>query len=216
MSELKKVGTAQNVKTYRRHGARGDLFGVSFAELGRLKKKIKVDHGLAVELWKSGNVDARTLATMIADPAKITAAQADSWVTEVDYYLIGDVFAGLMAKTGHAAARIGKWTKSKKEFVRQCGYNTLASALKEGVEISDVDCKSYLKAIEEEIHGSANRARYAMNNAVIAIGVFRPALSEAAIATARKIGRVEVDHGETSCTTPDAAAYIEKSLSRKK
>ena len=43
MAELKKTGTAQNIKIYKRHGAVGNMFGVSFANLGKLKKKIKVD-----------------------------------------------------------------------------------------------------------------------------------------------------------------------------
>jgi len=33
---------------------------------------------------------------------------------------------------------------------------------------------------------------------------------------AAAIGKVEVDHGETSCKTPDAVPYIEKALARKK
>ncbi len=33
--------------------------------------------------------------------------------------------------------------------------------------------------------------------------------------TAQRIGKVDVDHGETSCKTPDAAPYIEKMWARK-
>ena len=36
------------------------------------------------------------------------------------------------------------------------------------------------------------------------------AMEKKAIAAAKRIGRVEVDHGETGCKTPDAAAYIKK------
>jgi hypothetical protein len=61
-----------------------------------------------------------------------------------------------------------------------------------------------------------NRARYAVNTVVIAIGVYRPSLTRAALAAAKRIGKVEVDHGETSCMTPDAVPYIEKALQRKK
>lgn len=216
MAVLKKAGTAQNIKIYRRHGAKGDLFGVSFTELNKLKKKIKVDHELAVQLWESGNVDARTLATMIADPNQLTPAVADRWVKDIDYYLLGDLFAGLVAKTKHAETRIAKWTKVKSEFVRQTGYAALASALKDNIEISNDTCLKYLRTIEKEIHGSANRARHSMNGAVSAIGIFRPELANDAIAAAERIGKVEVDHGETSCKTPDAADYIKKALARKK
>jgi len=53
-----------------------------------------------------------------------------------------------------------------------------------------------------------------MNNALIGIGVFKPALCKKAVAAAR-IGKVEVDHGETNCKTPDAIPYIGKASKRK-
>jgi 3-methyladenine DNA glycosylase AlkD len=216
MSHLKKTGTAQNVKVYRNHGAKGELYGVSFAELGKLKKQIKVDHALALSLWETGNVDARTMATMIADPSKVTAAVLDRWVNAVDYYGLAGMVSSMAACTPLARSRATKWMKSKKEYVRQCGYSTLASALKEGVEIDDSECAAILATIEKEIHGSPNRARYAMNNALIAIGVYRPSLREAAISTAHRIGKVEVDHGKASCETPDAVGYIRKVMAHKK
>ena len=51
MKQLKAMGTAQNRKVYARHGFDGDVFGVSYANLGALKRKIKVDQKLADALW---------------------------------------------------------------------------------------------------------------------------------------------------------------------
>ena len=53
LDTLKSLGTEQNRKIYRRHGAGEDVYGVSFAHLKDLKKKIKTDHDLAVALWES-------------------------------------------------------------------------------------------------------------------------------------------------------------------
>jgi hypothetical protein len=53
-----------------------------------------------------------------------------------------------------------------------------------------------------------------MNNALIAIGMRNDALRERALAAARAIGKVVVDHGETGCVTPDAASYIKKAADR--
>ncbi len=52
LQELKALGTEQNRKVYRRHGVGENLHGVSFANLGKLKKKIKIDHELAERLWE--------------------------------------------------------------------------------------------------------------------------------------------------------------------
>ena len=70
MAAFEAAGTEQERKVYRRYGAKDPLFGASFADLGRLQKRIKRDQGLAEELWQSGNADARYLATMIADPGR--------------------------------------------------------------------------------------------------------------------------------------------------
>jgi hypothetical protein len=64
--------------------------------------------------------------------------------------------------------------------------------------------------VESKIHTSKNWVKYAMNNALINIGVRNSVLEKKAIAAAKRIGVVEVDHGETGCKTPDAAAYIKK------
>ena len=70
-------------------------------------------------------------------------------------------------------------------------------------------------AIEAGIHAAPNRTRYAMNNALIAIGGAMPALRERALKVARAIGPVEVDHGNTGCRTPDATVMIDKMASHR-
>ena len=47
-----------------------------------------------------------------------------------------------------------------------------------------------------------------MNQALSFIGCRNPSLRKAATAAAKRIGTVEIDHGDTDCHTPDAAAYM--------
>jgi hypothetical protein len=109
------------------------------------------------------------------------------------------------------------WMKSPDEFTREMGYGILGARLKNDPDsISDADAEKALLTIEKEIHRSPNWARYAMNSALISIGIFKPALREKAIEAAKRIGKVEVDHGETYCKTPDAVPAIEKASKRKR
>jgi hypothetical protein len=55
-----------------------------------------------------------------------------------------------------------------------------------------------------------------MNNALIAIGTRNAKVEKKALEAAKMIGKVEVDHGETGCKTPDAAEYIKKARVWKK
>jgi len=216
MAALKSYGTAQNRKIYSRHGVGKDMFGVSFADLNRLKKQIKRDHGLAVQLWDSGNHDARILATMVADPSAATAKLLDAWKNDLNNYVITDAFSGFAAKTPSARARMEKWTKSPREWIGRAGWLVLAHLARHADGLPDECLLTHLPVIEQRIHGAKNRSRDAMNSALIAIGIRNGRLEKKAIAVARRIGKVEVDHGDTSCKTPDAEAYILKAKARRK
>lgn len=215
MRQLEELGTAQNRKVYQRHGSGQNLFGVSFANLEKLRKKIGHDDDLAQSLWESENADAMILSLMIRDPARLKPSVADALIRDQNYYVLVDYIAKLVARSPIAVSRIEKWIKSRKEFVRQCGYSTISSLLAaDPVRVSDADAARYLERIENEIHHSANRARHAMNMTLASIGIFKPGLRETAIAAAERIGVVEVDHGETGCRTPDAAGYIRNAIAQ--
>lgn len=215
MNDLKEMGTAQNVKVYKRHGAGDILYGVSFANLRKLARKIKTDHELALKLWDTGNFDARNLATMIVDVEIFSQDEAESWLSDINAYLLADLVAEIISKTSYGLDLMLDWMTSDKEYRKQCGYSILCSVLKNGTKISDAQCKKFLKVIEKEIHQSPNRAKHSMNMSLIAIGIYKPDLTELAIDYAKKIGKVVVDHGETSCTTPDAIPYIKKAVTRR-
>ncbi|MCA9153185.1 MAG: DNA alkylation repair protein [Planctomycetales bacterium] len=213
MHELETLGTAQNVKIYKRHGAGDNLFGVSFANLNKLKKRLRTDHSLACELWETANTDAQTLALMIADAVQLSSTQAESWLKEISYPPLADMLAEVVARSKHADAKQRKWMKAKRELTRLCGYSVLSHRLRhDAMQVSDEQCLETLEVVERELAASPNRARHAMNAAIIGIGVFKPHLAEQAIEAARRIGPVQVDHGETSCQTPDAESYIRKAL----
>ncbi|MFQ5710121.1 MAG: DNA alkylation repair protein [bacterium] len=215
LKQLQEFGTVQNRKVYRRHGVGEDLYGVSYANLGKLKKRIKTDHELAIKLWQTGNHDASILATMIADPAKATDEHLESWVQDLSNYVITDAFASYAAKTGLAQKKMEQWTRSSDEWVGRAGWLVLAHLAMHSEELSDRYFEPYLEIIEKDIHASRNRVKDAMNSALAALGIYRESLSEKALSAARKIGKVEVDHGETGCKTPDAESYIQKALERK-
>lgn len=215
LDELKSLGSEQTCKTYKRHGVKGDMFGVSYANLGKIKKKIKVDHKLAEQLWATGNHDARILATMIADPKQVNDKMLEAWAKDLDVYALTDAFAKLVSATALARKKMEKWTKSKHEWIGATGWQLASLIAMNDRELADDYFESYLSLIESNIHNSKNRVRHSMNGALIAIGLRSPGLEKKALAAAKKIGAVTVDHGETGCKTPDVAEYIQKAKHRR-
>jgi 3-methyladenine DNA glycosylase AlkD len=209
MKELEKSGSAQTRKTYLRHGAKEPLFGASFATLKALVKKIGVDQELALALWETGNFDARNLAMKIADPARMTSADLDRWAAETTTRMCCGYVAMLAAEGPHGAAKAREWLAPGSPR-RGLGW-VLAGHLASLDEATpDAPFLARLADIEKTIHSAPNAEREAMNMAVIQIGCRNAALRRAATAAAKRIGKLEVDHGDTACKTPDAAEYIDK------
>ena len=99
---------------------------------------------------------------------------------------------------------------SDDEHLCAAGWNTAARIVDAGGPLKDAEVDRLLTKIEREIHRSKNRVRHSMNGALITIGLRDKAFEKKAIAAAGRIGKVAVDHGDTDCKTPDAAAYIRK------
>lgn len=210
LQELESLGKDSARKTYRRHGVVEASYGVSYSDMGKLKKRIKTDHALALKLWASGNHDARILALMIADPQQADAATLEAWVHELTNYVISDALGVYVSQTPLAREKAEAWIQSDAEWIAATGWNVLADLAAKDQSLPDSYFAPYLAIIERDLHGSKNRVRHSMNNAVIAIGLRGEALEAQAVASAERIGKVIVDHGETNCKTPAAIPYIAK------
>ena len=210
MHALEKAGSAQTRKTYARHGAKGPMFGVSFATLSALQKRIRVDHGLALELWDTGNLDARNLAMKIAEPAVMKSSDLDRWARENEFAMCALYIGSLAAESPLGAAKVREWLAATDGKLRAAGWTLVGILANRDEATPDETFAERLQQIEKSIHSAPNAEKYAMNGALIAIGGRSAALRKAACAAARRIGKVDVDHGDTSCQTPDAVPCIDK------
>jgi 3-methyladenine DNA glycosylase AlkD len=206
MHALEKAGTAQARKTYLRHGAQEPMFGVSFATLKTLVKRIGVDQELALALWATKNHDARMLAVKIADPAQIRPADLDRWASVFSARMCGDYVSMLTAEGPHAAVKAREWLASDDEALRAAGWSLVGFMASLDELTPDDWFAKHLATIEKTIHSAPNAVRAVMNTTMIQIGGRSAALRKAATAAARRVGVVEVDHGDTECETRHAAA----------
>ncbi len=216
LAALQQAGTAQNRKIYTNHGAVLPQFGVSFAELKKLNKSIGTDQDLAEGLWQSGNHDARILACMVADAAAMTSRQFDAWARDLGDYIICDALAKVVSGSPLAGRKAAIWRERKSEFVAALGWNvTGLLAFDPDSDLTEEQAGQLIDQITREIHNRPNRTRHSMNQALICLGVRSPRLHRKAVAAAKIIGKVHVDHGATSCQTPEAISYMEKTLAHR-
>jgi 3-methyladenine DNA glycosylase AlkD len=216
LERLEAAGTEQARKTYRRHGARDPLFGVSFAVLDALAREAKRDQALADALWATGNFDCRLLACKVADPAVMTDAALDAWIADIDAYSLVDVFVtGIAARVPGVRERADRWAAAPRDWTAQAGWDLYGRLALDDPSIDDADFLGVLERIEAQVAAAGNRTRHAMAMSLIAIGSRSERLRVAAEAASRRIGKVVVDHGDTGCRTPEAVPYLAKVWDRK-
>lgn len=215
MAGLGAAGTAQNRKVYARHGAAEPMFGVSYAELGKIAKSIKTDHPLAQQLWDTGNHDARVLALRVADAGLFDHALARRWLADVDNYILAEGLGGLCAQTPHARALSDAWRELPGEWEASTGWFIVTCTAEDPAIWSVGELRGLLEQIEAEVGGRPNRVRHEMNGAMIVMALRDAGLRRLVLAAAERIGPVHVDHGRTGCKTPDVAPYVERTLAHR-
>jgi len=215
MAELKKKGTEKTRKIYARHGMTTDnMFGVSVADLKVIAKTIKGQQALACELYETGNMDAMYLAGMVADGSQMTPKQLNEWAEgAANLQMVAEyTVPWVTVENPHGRDLAMQWIKSKKEHVASSGWCTYSGLVgtkpDDALDLAEIE--SLLGTIVKGIKSAQNRVRHTMNGFVIAVGSYVKPLSKQAKATARQIGVVSVDVGDTACNMPLATAYIEK------
>lgn len=213
LKALKSKGTEKNRTIFARHGASGNMYGVSVADMKVIAKTIKGEQELACELFDSGNYDAMYLAGLVADGAQMTKKQLESWVRQATWQMISEYSVPWVAsESPHGRALAMKWIAAKKEHVAAAGWNTYAALVTTlpDDELDLDELEQLLAQIEEGIDAAQNRVRYCMNGFVIAVAAYVKPLTKKAKATAKRLGKVEVEMGGTACKVPYAPDYIAK------
>ena len=217
MKELEKKGSESIKKIFLNHGAKEPVFGVKIGDLKVIQKKVKRDHELAMDLFATGNYDARYLAGLIADESKMSKKDIQQWAEGSNCSGISQYTVAWVAAESNYGWELGmKWIDSPKETIASSGWNTLSGviAMKPDNELDIALIKKLLQRIVKEIHSAPNYVRYTMNGFVIGVGGYIKELTKEAIEASKKIGDVYVDMGDTACKVPSAPDYIKKMEAR--
>lgn len=213
MQELQAYGSEPIKKILLKHGVQEPFYGVKVEDLKKIQKKIKKDYELAKELYMTGNADAMYLAGLIADDDKMTKQELDEWVKRATSANICEYTVPWVTGGSKYGMEMGmKWIDAPEEHIATAGWATLSGLLcvKPDEQLDLTTLQQLLTRIENQIATSPNRVRYQMNNYIICLGAYVTSLTDAALATAAKIGKVTVHMNGTACKVPDAAEYIAK------
>lgn len=214
MAALEAKGSEAVKTLLKKHGAREPFFGVKIGDLKPLAKRLKGEQALALELYATGNGDAQYLAGLIADGAKMTRRELQSWADTAGWDMIaGTTVPWVASEHPEGFALALKWIEAKDGQVVRAGWQTLGAlvTIRPDEELRVKEFAALLDRVMRTLRTASEDTRLAMNYFVIACGTYSPALATKAIATARAMGKVVADMGDTACKIPDAESYIMKS-----
>jgi 3-methyladenine DNA glycosylase AlkD len=216
LDELKNKSTPKDLANLQRFAiAAHKPFGVSMSNMKVIAKQLGKSHELALALWDTQRYEARMLATLVDEPARVTPAQMDRWCRDFDNWAICDTACFcLFDRTPHAWKMVDKWWNRKPEFEKRTPFALLWSLSVHDKLATDDQFLHGLTLIEKSATDERNFVKKAVNMALRAIGKRNAKLRAAAIAvserlaassdpTARWIGKdalreLKSDHSETS------------------
>lgn len=168
------------------------VYGVAKPKMDVLAKRIGRSHELALALWDTGVHDARILAGMIDEPAKVSAAQMNRWVRDFDNWDVCDgTCCHLFVFAAPAWDRAIEWTKRSAEFEKRAGFALIAYLAYRDKQAPDTQYEKMLPVLLREAHDDRNFVRKAVNWALRNIGKRNLALNRAAIRSAEKMKKLD-------------------------
>jgi len=162
--------------------------GLSMPMLRQLGKQIGRNHELAIALAASGIPDAQILASLVADPARLTVGEMNTWVASIGAWDTCDqACLNAFARSPLAWGRVPVWAARQPEFERRAGFSLLASLAVHDKRADDARFIEALPLIEQQAGDKRNFVKKAVNWALRQIGKRNEALRAQAIACAERV-----------------------------
>jgi len=193
LDRLKSLGSPKAVEGMARFGIHVPVaWGVSAPNVRRLAKEIGKDHKLASQLWRTGVHDARILAALIDDPARITPSQMERWAGDFDSWAVCDAACGcLFDKTPYAWDKAAEWTGREREYVKRAGFVLMATLAVHDKKAPDQRFEEFLPLISKHATDERNFVKKGVNWALRQIGKRNRRLNALAIQAAERIRRID-------------------------
>ena len=189
LTQLKAKARPDQLQGMARYGMKTEnRLGIQMPELRKLAKETGKNHDLATQLWQTGMAEARILASMIAEPEKLTAQQMDSMAADIDSWDIGDqTCMNLFEKTPLAWQKIQEWSQREEEFVKRTAFGLIACLAWHSKTATDQQFTDTFPAIAHGAQDQRKSVQKAVSWALRNTGKRSPNLNKKAIQLAQKI-----------------------------
>lgn len=213
LAQLEALGDERMRTQNRRHGVGGEQFGVRLGNIRTLAKQIKANHALALELWATGNHDARLLAILLLKPQQLSADALDGMVRAADSAPLADWLNAYVVTNHQQKEQLRQtWMADPDPWAARAGWNLTSKRI--GKNASDLDLVALLDRIEAEMPNAAPPVQWTMNFCLANIGIHVPSLRQRAIMIGETLGIYRDYPVPKGCTSPFAPIWIAEIVRR--
>jgi len=193
LDKLQSKAQPEQLKGMAKYGMTVEQrLGVSVPDMRKLAKEIGRDHKLALDLWRTGIAEAKIVASMVVDPAKLTEEQMEDWVKGINSWDVCDqVCMNLFEKNHLAWKKIVDWSEREEEFVKRTAFSLIACLAWHDKKANDEKFIELLPLIIREATDERNFVKKAVNWALRNIGKRNLNLNRAAINAAKEIQQLD-------------------------
>jgi 3-methyladenine DNA glycosylase AlkD len=213
LSELEAFGSERMREFNIKRGGGPNQFGLKMGDVRVVAKKIKADHALALELWDTGNTDARFLATLIINPKKLSPEDLTRMVKSERYTHIADWLYSYVIKDYPDTEPLRKeWLESDDTMCARAGWSLTSGSVSRNPGV--LDLPALLDRIEAEMPAAPPEVQWTMNSTLANIGIRFPEYRQRAIAIGEKLGIYRDYPVSKGCTSPFAPIWINEIVRR--
>ena len=214
LKELEALGSEKVRRQNAKQGAHENQFGAKLGDIRKVAKKVKKSNPLALELWETGNIDARMLAILLMEPEKLSKVDLLELAGSIRFTRVSDWFDSYVLKRHPNKDEFREdWMNSPNPMVARSGWSLTYQNIGESPD--ELDLAGTLDRIENDLASSPPEVQWTMNLALTYIGVYSEELRGRAIRVGERVGLYKDYPVSKGCISPYAPVAIEERVNRK-
>ena len=188
---LERRGTRRTRDGMARYGIEAkQAFGVPMRDLLQLRKRIGTDQALSLELWETDCYEARLLAALVGDPARVTRRQMNAWAAGFENWADCDTACfHLFDRAPFAWQKAAEWASASRLLTRRGGFALMACLALHDREAPDRKFAPFFPLIEDGAEDERHLVMMGVRWAMRALGGRNASLNTAAVAAAKRLVR---------------------------
>ncbi|WP_203897506.1 DNA alkylation repair protein [Virgisporangium aliadipatigenens] len=210
---LAELATLEDPRVREVNAKHGDDHGVNLGGLRAIAKRLRTQHDLARELWRTDDSAARLLALLICRPKAFGRDELDAMLRGARTPKVQDWLVNyVVKKSPHAEELRRAWFHDPDPAVASAGWALTVERVAKKPD--GLDLAGLLDQIEAEMKDAPERLQWAMNHCLAQIGIAHAVHRDRAMRIGERLQVLRDYPTPSGCTSPYAPAWITEMVRR--